>query len=50
MAKLKHTTFRFDEQLKEEFKNEVESNGFEMTEVIVQFMTNYVKISKNGRG
>lgn len=49
MAKEKHTTFRFDPQLKEDFQNETYHNGIDMTEAIINFMVNYVRLSREAR-
>lgn len=47
MAKGVNTSFRFDEQIKEEFASEIYLQGLDMTEVLEKFMVNYTKISKN---
>lgn len=49
MALTKHTTFRFDPQLKEQFQQETYHNGTDMSEAITAFMENYVRLSKEQR-
>lgn len=49
MTKSKHTTFRFDDEIKEAFKKEIEMAGLEMTEVLESFMVNFVNIRRNER-
>lgn len=45
----KHTTFRFDPKLKEQFQEETYYNGTDMTEAITTFMANYVVLSRKNR-
>jgi len=49
MSKSKHTTFRFNETIKTEFKNECFLNGIDMTEAIESLMVSYIRISKKRR-
>lgn len=49
MSKTKHTTFRFNEKLKEKFKEECFLNGIDMTEVLESLMNSYVTISEKKR-
>ena len=49
MAKDKHTTFRFNETIKSEFKNECFLNGIDMTEALESLMTSYIRVSQKQR-
>jgi hypothetical protein len=49
MVKQKHTTFRFDPEIKSTFKNECFLNGIDMTEAIESLMVSYINICKNRR-
>ena len=49
MAKGVNTSFRFDLQVKEAFASELYLRGLDMTEVLEEFMVNYVKIARGGK-
>jgi len=49
MAKIKHTTFRLDPEIKAAFKKETEYNCVDMTETVEKLMIGYVKASKKRR-
>lgn len=47
MATGVNTSFRFNPELKSEFKELIEKDGLDMTELFEGFMRNYIKIKKN---
>jgi len=49
MNKIKHTTFRFRADLKEDFKQATFEQGIDMTETLEEFMEAFVNAHKKSK-